>query len=117
MSHFRLVRTRSVGVAFYARTDQERWCCLLCSCGPGALVLPFMLVQTRSVGVLQFRLLWTRSFVNLLNDPGEAFLAIFIARSLDRVIEEVFRKEIAHRDGDGRSVCQNFIIFNTFTLL
>ncbi|KAM1728410.1 hypothetical protein ACFX12_018913 [Malus domestica] len=59
-----LVQTRSVGVAFYARADQERWCRLLCSCGqgacwcrllcscrPGALVSPFMLVQTMSVGV------------------------------------------------------------------
>ncbi|KAM2720569.1 hypothetical protein EV2_041745 [Malus domestica] len=46
---FRLVRTRSIGVAFYARADQERWCCLLCSCRPGALVSPFMLVRTRSV--------------------------------------------------------------------
>ncbi|KAM2555435.1 hypothetical protein TB2_019440 [Malus domestica] len=47
----------------------------LCSCGPGALVLPLMLVQTRSVGVafyaranqercaMQFRLVQTRSFV------------------------------------------------------
>ncbi|KAM1318130.1 hypothetical protein ACFX2H_003303 [Malus domestica] len=46
----------------YALAGQERWCCLLCSCRPGALVpfavsaragkeclvLPFMLVQTRS---------------------------------------------------------------------
>ncbi|KAM1188598.1 hypothetical protein ACFX13_025192 [Malus domestica] len=31
------------------------------SCRRGALVLPFMLVQTRSVGVLQFRLLRTMS--------------------------------------------------------
>ncbi|KAM1947979.1 hypothetical protein ACFX15_008229 [Malus domestica] len=61
---FQLVQARSVGVAFYARADQERcamqfrlvrtrsiwcrvavlacagkerWCCLLCSCRPGAL--------------------------------------------------------------------------------
>ncbi|KAM1460501.1 hypothetical protein ACFXTO_045798 [Malus domestica] len=46
----------------------------LCSCGPGALVLPFMLVQTRSVDVafyaradqelcaMQFRLVRARSF-------------------------------------------------------
>ncbi|KAM2549276.1 hypothetical protein TB1_013661 [Malus domestica] len=71
-----LVRIRSVGVAFYARADQERWCCLLCSCRPGALVSPFMLVRTSSVGVafyarvdkercaMQFRLVQTRSFVS-----------------------------------------------------
>ncbi|KAM1336827.1 hypothetical protein ACFX13_041862 [Malus domestica] len=61
-----LVRTRSVGVAFYARADQER-----------ALVSPFMLVRIRSVvpcsfsscrqrafgAVLQFQLVQTRSFV------------------------------------------------------
>ncbi|KAM2690045.1 hypothetical protein EV1_043269 [Malus domestica] len=34
---FRLLQTRSFGVAFYARANQERWCCLLCSCRPGAL--------------------------------------------------------------------------------
>ncbi|KAM1721182.1 hypothetical protein ACFX12_022749 [Malus domestica] len=59
-----LVLTRSIGVAFYARADQEHLvpccsfsscrqgalgCCLLGSCRPGALVLPFMLVQTRSI--------------------------------------------------------------------
>ncbi|KAM1057388.1 hypothetical protein ACFX2A_031336 [Malus domestica] len=43
-----LLRARSFGVAFYARADHERWCRLLCSCGSGALMLPFMLVQTRS---------------------------------------------------------------------
>ncbi|KAM1748337.1 hypothetical protein ACFX1T_009232 [Malus domestica] len=61
---FMLVQTRSVGVAFYARANQERYamqfrlvqarrnCCrLLGSCGQGTLVLPFMLVQTRSLGV------------------------------------------------------------------
>ncbi|KAM1740370.1 hypothetical protein ACFX11_015949 [Malus domestica] len=48
----------------------------LCSCGPGALMSPFMLVRTRSVGVafyaradqercaMQFRLVRTRSFVS-----------------------------------------------------
>ncbi|KAM2329465.1 hypothetical protein ACFXTH_015791 [Malus domestica] len=37
MSPFMLVRTRSVGVAFYARADKECWCRLLCLCGSGAL--------------------------------------------------------------------------------
>ncbi|KAM1174947.1 hypothetical protein ACFX19_028006 [Malus domestica] len=36
-------------VAVSARAGKECWCCLLCSCRPGALVLPFMLVQTRSI--------------------------------------------------------------------
>ncbi|KAM1404612.1 hypothetical protein ACFX2I_013077 [Malus domestica] len=48
----------------------------LCSCGPGALVLPFMLVQTRSADVafyaragqercaMQFRLVQARSLVS-----------------------------------------------------
>ncbi|KAM2363431.1 hypothetical protein ACFX1X_002493 [Malus domestica] len=40
VSPFRLVQTKSIGVAFYARVDQERWCFLLCSCGPEAL-LPY----------------------------------------------------------------------------
>ncbi|KAM2681688.1 hypothetical protein EV2_013326 [Malus domestica] len=35
--------------------------CSLGSCRRGALVSPFMLVRTRSFGVLQFRLLRTRS--------------------------------------------------------
>ncbi|KAM1191667.1 hypothetical protein ACFXTH_012147 [Malus domestica] len=48
---FQLVQARSVGVAFYARADQERWfvqfrlvrtrslvpCCSFSSCRPGAL--------------------------------------------------------------------------------
>ena len=61
-----------------------------------------------------FRLVRTRSFLNLSNDLREAFLAIFIAKSLDQVIEEVFGEEIAHCDGNGRSLCHNFIILNTF---
>ncbi|KAM1528992.1 hypothetical protein ACFX1Z_018254 [Malus domestica] len=63
-------------VAVLAHAGKERWCCLLCSCRPGALVLPFMLVQTRSFGVafyaradhercaMQFRLMQARSFVS-----------------------------------------------------
>ncbi|KAM1303155.1 hypothetical protein ACFX13_021172 [Malus domestica] len=48
-----LVQTRSIGVAFYARADQEHLvpCCSFSSCRQGALGLPFMLVQTRSVDV------------------------------------------------------------------
>ncbi|KAM1027728.1 hypothetical protein FF1_040429 [Malus domestica] len=48
---FRLVRTRSIWcrVAVSARAGKERWCCLLCSCRPGALMSPFMLVRIRSV--------------------------------------------------------------------
>ncbi|KAM2483327.1 hypothetical protein ACFX1W_040974 [Malus domestica] len=34
--------------------------------------------------------------VNLSSDLGEAFLANFIAMSLNRLIEEVFREEIVH---------------------
>ncbi|KAM1025755.1 hypothetical protein ACFX13_039514 [Malus domestica] len=65
---FRLVRTKSIWcrVAVSARAGKEHLvpCCsfsscrqgalgcrLLGSCRPGALVLPFMLVQTRSFGV------------------------------------------------------------------
>ncbi|KAM1149096.1 hypothetical protein ACFX2I_029632 [Malus domestica] len=77
---FQLVQARSVGVAFYARADQERLvpCCSFSSCRQGALVLPFMLVQTRSVWCrvavsaragkelcfMQFRLVQTRSIVS-----------------------------------------------------
>ncbi|KAM1042063.1 hypothetical protein FF1_031221 [Malus domestica] len=48
---FRLVRTRSIWcrVAVSARAGKERWCCLLCSCRPGALMSPFMLVRIMSV--------------------------------------------------------------------
>ena len=67
--------------------------------------MQFRLVQARSFVSYSLGSCGQGAFVNLSNDLGEAFLAIFIARSLDRVIEEVFRKEIAHRDGDGRSMC------------
>ncbi|KAM2512184.1 hypothetical protein PS1_036489 [Malus domestica] len=76
---FMLVQTRSVWcrVAVSARVGKERWCCLLCSCRPGAFgaVLQFQLVQARSVVpcslgsceqgalVLPFMLVQTRSFV------------------------------------------------------
>ncbi|KAM2748550.1 hypothetical protein EV2_027565 [Malus domestica] len=48
---FQLMQTMSIWcrVAVLAHAGKERWCCLLCSCRPGALVLPFMLVQTMSV--------------------------------------------------------------------
>ncbi|KAM1132685.1 hypothetical protein ACFX19_047752 [Malus domestica] len=58
----------------YALAGQELWCCLLCSCRPGALMSPFMLVRVRSVNVafyaradqklcaMQFRLVRARSF-------------------------------------------------------
>ncbi|KAM1973528.1 hypothetical protein FF1_019938 [Malus domestica] len=73
---FQLIQARSVWcrVAVSARAGKVRWCCLLCSCRPGVLVLPFMLVQTRSVGVafyaradqercaMQFRLMQVRNF-------------------------------------------------------
>ncbi|KAM2750007.1 hypothetical protein EV2_028845 [Malus domestica] len=85
------MQARSVGVAFYARADQEHcavfsvlgragkerlvlpfmlmqtrsvWCCLLCSCRPGALMSPFMLVQIRSVVPCSFRLVQARSLVS-----------------------------------------------------
>ncbi|KAM1097104.1 hypothetical protein ACFX19_014801 [Malus domestica] len=60
----------------YALAGQELWCCLLCSCRPGALMSPFMLVRVRSVDVafyaradqelcaMQFRLVRARSFVS-----------------------------------------------------
>ncbi|KAM1845923.1 hypothetical protein ACFX13_020163 [Malus domestica] len=105
VSPFMLMRTRSVGVAFYARADQELWCCLLCSCRPGALVRAVLGSCEQG------------AFVGSSSDLRESFLAIFIARSFDRVFKEVFGQEVAHRDGDGRSMCRNFIIFNTFTLL
>ncbi|KAM1068232.1 hypothetical protein ACFX2A_000218 [Malus domestica] len=78
LSPFRLVQTRSVGVAFYARADQELWCCLLCSCRPGALVRAVLGSCEQG------------AFVGSSSDLRESFLAIFIAMSLDRVIEEVF---------------------------
>ncbi|KAM1252181.1 hypothetical protein ACFX13_041048 [Malus domestica] len=50
---FQLVQTRSIWcrVAVSARAGKERLvpCCSFSSCRQGALVLPFMLVQTRSV--------------------------------------------------------------------
>ncbi|KAM2374948.1 hypothetical protein ACFXTH_043789 [Malus domestica] len=60
----------------YALAGQERWCCLLCSCRPGALVSPFMLVRITSVDVafyaradqercaMQFRLVQARSLMS-----------------------------------------------------
>ncbi|KAM1251585.1 hypothetical protein ACFX2J_039693 [Malus domestica] len=64
--------------AVSTRADKEHLvpCCSFSSCRQGALVLPFMLVQIRSVDVafyarankehcaLQFRLVQTRSFVS-----------------------------------------------------
>ncbi|KAM1091141.1 hypothetical protein ACFX19_018875 [Malus domestica] len=99
------MQARSVGVAFYARADQER------------CAMQFRLVQARSFGSCSLGSCEQGALVNLSSNFGEAFLTIFIARSLDRVIEEVFGQEITHRDGDGRSICRNFIIFNTFMLL
>ncbi|KAM1103691.1 hypothetical protein TB1_011606 [Malus domestica] len=46
---FMLVQTRSVGVAFYARVDQE------------LRAMQFRLVRTRSIWFVQFRLVRTRS--------------------------------------------------------
>ncbi|KAM1544703.1 hypothetical protein ACFX15_044464 [Malus domestica] len=48
---FQLVQARSVGVvcSFNSCRQGALGCRLLCSCRPGALVLPFMLVQTRSI--------------------------------------------------------------------
>ncbi|KAM2099877.1 hypothetical protein EV2_027849 [Malus domestica] len=59
----------------YALAGQERWCCLLCSCRPGAVGVAFYARADQErcamqfwahVGeepcVLQFRLLQTRSF-------------------------------------------------------
>ncbi|KAM1322811.1 hypothetical protein ACFX2F_015723 [Malus domestica] len=90
-SQFQLVQTRSIWcrVAVSACAGKERWCrsqfqlvqtrsmcCSFSSCRQGALVLPFMLVQTRSVGVafyaradqercaMQFRLMQAMSFVS-----------------------------------------------------
>ncbi|KAM1494772.1 hypothetical protein ACFX15_028674 [Malus domestica] len=75
---FQLIQARSVWcrVTVSAHAGKECWCCLLCSCRPGVLVLPFMLVQTRSVDVafyaradqelcaMQFRLMQARSLVS-----------------------------------------------------
>ncbi|KAM0981294.1 hypothetical protein ACFX2A_014643 [Malus domestica] len=74
------------------------------SCGQGALCRVAVSARAgEEPCVLQFRLLQARSLVsyslgscgqgallNLSSNFGEAFLTIFIARSLDRVIEEVF---------------------------
>ena len=79
--------------AVSARAGKERFgaVCSFSSCRQGAFVSPFRLVRTRSI--------WL--FVDFSSDLGEAFLAIFISRSLDRVIEEVFGEEVVHCDGDG----------------
>ena len=113
----------------YALAGQERWLlfCSFSSCRQGALVVAFYARADQELGLSPFMLVRTRSVVpcslgscrrgvlmDLSNDLGEAFLAISIARSLDRMIEEVFGEEIAHRDGNGRSSCRNFIILNTF---
>ncbi|KAM1763582.1 hypothetical protein FF1_002847 [Malus domestica] len=78
-----LLRAKSIGVTFYARADKER------------CAMQFRLVQARSFSVafyacadkkrcaMQFRLVQTRSFVGSSSDPGESFLVIFIAMSLD----------------------------------
>ncbi|KAM1101183.1 hypothetical protein ACFX14_007711 [Malus domestica] len=54
-------------VAVSARAGKEHLvpCCSFSSCRQGALVLPFMLVQTRSVVPLLFRLVQARSLVVL----------------------------------------------------
>ncbi|KAM1089371.1 hypothetical protein ACFX19_017356 [Malus domestica] len=53
VSPFRLVRTRSINVAFYARADQEHLVPFTVSTHADEELgfSPFMLVQTRSVGI------------------------------------------------------------------
>ena len=97
---FGLVLTRSVGVAFYARAVQERGVAFYACADQEPCVSPFVLVQTRSVVPCSFGLVPAMSLclcslglceqgagADLSSHFGEAFLAIFIARSLDRVIE------------------------------